>query len=60
MSDISAFNGRTEVTLDFGFEVKEAAICDMLENFTQALETCGNKVKLTARNFEIVTLRIKV
>ncbi len=53
-----AYNKRTCVELDFGFEVKSAKLCDMMENEIGDVELCGNKVKFTAKPFEIVTIKI--
>ncbi len=53
-----AYNKRTPVELDFGFEVKSAKLCDMMENEIGDVELDGNKVKFTAKPFEIVTIKI--
>jgi alpha-mannosidase len=44
--------------LTFGFDVKKAYICDMMENERQQLEVSGNTVTLPVKNFEIVSLKI--
>ena len=51
-------NRKTNVTLSFGFEVKKAYLCDMLENNECALEISDGKVTFPLANFEIKTLRI--
>lgn len=52
------YNKRTSVELDFGFEVKSAKLCDMMENEIGEVELEGNKVKFIAKPFEIITLKI--
>lgn len=52
------FNKHTDVTLDFGFDIKSAKICDLMENETDVPEVCGNKVSFKAKPFEIITLKI--
>ena len=51
-------NRKTNVTLSFGFEVKKAYLCDMLENNECALEISDGQVTFPLANFEIKTLRI--
>ncbi len=53
------FNKRTNVTLDFGFDISSAEICDMMENSETELKVNGRSVSFTAEPFEIVTLKIK-
>ena len=52
------YNKRTSVELDFGFEVKSAKLCDMMENEIGEVELEGNKVRFIAKPFEIITLKI--
>lgn len=53
-----SYNKRTAVELSFGFEVKSAKLCDMMENEIGEVHLDGNKVSFTAKPFEIVTLKI--
>ena len=46
-----------KVTVNFGFDVKEVYITDMLENNLQKLEVKNNSVTLNVKPFEIVTLK---
>ena len=52
-----SFNKRTAVTLTAGFDAKKAYICDMLENITEEIPVVDNKVKFTAKPFEIITVK---
>ena len=52
-----SYNKRTKVTLNAGFDVKKAYICDLLENELEELEVKENKVTFTAKPFEIVTVK---
>lgn len=54
-----SYNKRTKVTLKFGFDVKEAAICDLLENDVENLTVKDNSVSFTAKPFEIITIKVK-
>ena len=51
-------NSKANVTLDFGFDVKKAYLCDLMENELNEVEVKDNKVSFKAGNFEIVTLKI--
>lgn len=51
------YNKRTDVTLTAGFDVKKAYICDLLENELEEIDVIDNKVKFTAKPFEIVTVK---
>ena len=53
------YNKKTKVTLDFGFDIKSAEICDMMENSETELCVDKNSVTFTAKPFEIVTLKIQ-
>lgn len=44
--------------ISFGFEIKEAYIADMCEKEIEKLEVKGNKLALSVKPFEIVTLKI--
>lgn len=50
---------RKTVTLTFGFDVKEAYLCDMLENESERLTVDGNSLTLTVKPFEVITLKLK-
>ncbi len=45
--------------LHFGFGIKRAALCDMLENELQELPVDGSTVTLPVGNFEIVTVKVE-
>lgn len=53
------FNKRTDVTLTLGVPVKSAYICDMLENEETEIPVIDNKISLTFKPFEIITLKLK-
>ncbi len=53
-----SYNKRTNVKLDFGFEVKKAYICDLLENNLEELEIKDNSIEFTAKPFEIITVKV--
>ena len=47
-----------KATLTFGFDVKEAYLCDLLENNVKKLKVNQNKVSINVKPFEIVTLKL--
>ena len=51
-------NMREDITLSFGFDVKEVYECDMLENNLEKVEVSGNKATVKMGNFEVKTLRV--
>ena len=51
-------NGKAKVTLTFGFEIKTAYICDLMEKEIAPAVFDKNTVTFDASNFEIVTLKI--
>jgi alpha-mannosidase len=53
-----SYNKRTNVTLDFGFEIKKAELCDLLENDIEKLTVKDNSVSFTAKPFEIITIKV--
>jgi len=53
-----AQNKKTNVTLTFGFPVKEAYLTDMLEQNPIAVAADGNTVTVPLSNFEVKTLRV--
>ncbi len=52
-------NAYTNCKLQFGFEVKEVFITDMLEQHPQRVEVQGNEATLELKPFKIMTLRVK-
>ena len=52
-----SYNKRTNVKLDFGYDVKKAYICDLLENNIEEIEVKNNSVEFTAKPFEIITIK---
>ena len=52
-------NAKTNATLTFGFDVKEALLCDMSENVLEALDVVDNSVTLTFKPFEIHTIKVR-
>ena len=52
-----SYNKRTNVKLDFGYDVKKAYICDLLENNIEEIEVKDNSVEFTAKPFEIITIK---
>jgi len=51
-------NMRTETKINFGFDVKKAHICDLMENDIEEIEVTENSVNLSVKPFEIITLKI--
>ena len=52
-----SYNMRTKVTLQAGFDVKQAYLCDLLENTLEVLPVTDGKVQFTAKPFEIITVK---
>lgn len=52
------YNMKSKPTLTFGFDVKKAWICDMLENNLEELDVENNSVTITVDPFEIVTVKV--
>lgn len=52
-----AFDSRCDVTVETAGEFKQAYLCDLMENIIEPLEFSENRVKLSIKNFEIVTLK---
>jgi alpha-mannosidase len=52
-----SYNKRTDITLKFGFDVKKAYICDLMENETEELDINNNSVNFIAKPFEIITVK---
>ena len=55
-----ATNETCECSLQFGFYVKKAWSCDLLENVEREISTDGNGVRLQVKPFEIITLRLEI
>lgn len=53
-----AYNMTSKPTLTFGFDVKKAEICDLLENPIAELPVENGSVTLPVKPFEIVTLKL--
>ena len=54
-----SLDGKCKVKLTFGFRVKKAWLCDLMENNLSEIAVENNKeITLDADNFEIVTLRV--
>ncbi len=53
-----AENINTTARLNFGFDVKQAYICDMMENRISEIKACDNGIELPVSNFEIITIEI--
>ena len=53
-------NCTTSCTLTFGLNVASATICDLLENDLQSVDVANNKIKLTLKPFEIVSIKVQL
>ena len=53
-------NCTTNCTLMFGSDLLSACKCDLLENDGEQLEVSDNKIELTVKPFEIVSVKVKV
>lgn len=54
-----SYNCVCDTIVTFGFDVKCAYLCDMLENEETELDVINNQVCITLRNYEIVTIKVK-
>ncbi len=54
-----AFDSRGEATITVADGFKEAYLCDLMENETEKLDFEDNKVTLSLKNFEIITLKFE-
>ena len=54
-----AYKENKNVTLEFGFDVKEALVLDLLENKENCLSVKDNRVTFEIKPFEIITLGVK-
>ncbi len=55
-----SLNGKLKTNVKFGFDIKQAEICDLMENKISDLPIENNSIKLSVSNFEIITLRVRV
>ncbi|MBQ0125107.1 MAG: alpha-mannosidase [Clostridiales bacterium] len=55
-----AVNSRGPRTLTFGVPVKEAYVCDMLENELESAKVEGRNISVNIKPFEIITLKVKI
>lgn len=53
-----SYNKRTDVRLDFGFDISRASVCGLLENEVEPLAVDGRSVSFKAKPFEIITIKI--
>lgn len=53
------YNKRTTANVKFGFDIKKAYLCDMLENNIEELNVTDNTVTVDFRPFEINTIKIE-
>lgn len=53
-----SWNRRTKATLEFGFDIERAALCDMLENEIEDIQVDGRRISLPVGNYEIVTIKV--
>lgn len=53
-----AYNRRTKLRLDFGFEVKSCSLADMSENPHKDIKVKDNAIALEIKPFEIVTILV--
>ena len=59
MRGYEAMDGKCSTELSFGIKIKKAYLCDLMENMLEELSVTENsRVKLDAKNFEILTLRV--
>jgi len=54
-----AYNSKVNATLTLGTDIKKAYICDMMENVIEETEVINNQIKISLKNFEILTLKIE-
>jgi len=55
-----AFDRKSKPEISFGFDVERAYLADLMENTEKEIEVKDNKVKLEVKNYEIVTLKLKL
>ena len=54
-----AYNRSTKAEITFGFDVRKAYLCDLLENKLEELTVEDNKIRLDIGAFEIVTIMVE-
>ena len=52
-----SYNTKCNAEFRFGFDVKKAFVCDMLENNEYELAVENNTVRVPFGNFEVVTIK---
>lgn len=52
------YNMKADAEITVGFDIKEAYLCDLMENVTEKAEYSGRNVKVRFKNYEIVTLKL--
>ncbi len=55
-----AFNRRGNAQFKFGFDIKKAYLCDLMENKLKELDVADNTICCDVSNFEIVTVMVEV
>ena len=58
--DNDAYNKKISACLKFGFDIKQAYVCDLLENIEAELDVTGYSVNIDVINYEIITLRLVI
>ncbi len=51
------YNMKADAEITVGFDIKEAYLCDLMENVTEKAEYSRRSVKFKVKNYEIVTLK---
>ncbi|MBO5452423.1 MAG: alpha-mannosidase [Clostridia bacterium] len=54
-----AYDSKVNATLISGADIKKAYICDMMENIIEEIEVINNQIRISLKNFEILTLKIE-
>lgn len=54
------FNQKSLPTLTFGFDFKEAYLCNLIEENETKLDFTGRSITIPVKNFEIVTLKLVI
>ena len=52
-----AYNSSGKIKLDFGIEVKNLSLCDMLENEIDSVDIYNSSAIIMVNNYEIITLK---
>lgn len=55
-----AYNQKSQPTLTFGFDFKEAYVCNLIEENEAKLNFTGRSITLPVKNFEIVTIKLVI